>query len=257
MKNFTNISKFAAQAAIAAIALAGCKEQEKGKIIISMAPKTVSVSNARQFLEALGSNRIIEMMPGRYNLSEWAPCECDDDRRLQLSEGVSWSGGGIVLRNINNLVIRGARDGGISEIVIESLWAEIMSFYNSSNISIENITAGHTERPGICDGGVLYFEESSQISITGVNMYGSGTRGLTLVKVHGMRVADSQIYECTADIMLLNFSSNISFENCLFRDNGGGINSYQSENVTFSKCKFRNNPYYDNPGMRFENCVFE
>ena len=69
--------------------------------------RTITVSNAREFLEALGSNRIIEMdYTGDYNLSEW---EFSDD--LKLAEGVRWSGvfdgAELVLSGIKNLTING------------------------------------------------------------------------------------------------------------------------------------------------------
>jgi hypothetical protein len=198
-------------------------------------PETISVSNAREFLQALGSNRIVELKPGRYNLSEHAP-------NLSLSKGVSWSGG-LYFHNIHNLTIRGMH-GGVSEIVIESRSNAVMDFSNSSNIIIENITAGHTESIEECGAGVLSFNESSQIAITGANLYGSGRNGLDLTNVHNMKVTDSQIYECTSEILYASGGSDISFENCLFHDNAGGVAVHQTSNVTFNNCEFKNNEDY-------------
>jgi uncharacterized repeat protein (TIGR02543 family) len=246
--------------------------------------ESISVSNTREFLEALGSNRIVELKAGRYNLSEYTP---HTDNDVSLSEGVSWSRGdagtldGIDFNNIHNLTIRGARSG-VSEIVIDSRVHLVMRFFNSSNIAIENITAGHTESTDECRYGVLYFRESSQIAITGTKLYGSGFEGLEFIDASNVKVTNSQIYECTQLIMSISRGSNISFENCLFRDNAGYALIDETKNVTFKNCEFRNNEgafhvgrttvtvsrttfrnngtreqIVNSPNVKFDNCVFE
>jgi hypothetical protein len=201
----------------------------------------IIVSNAREFLEALGSNRVIEMKPGYYNLS-------NVDGYVNLQEGVEWDGNSINVNDIGNLTIRGTSSGNkITEIVIESSYEFVMYFYDCHNIVIEDITAGHAAEPGTCGAGVFQFTRSSNISMTRVKMYGSGTEGLVLQSVNGMKVYDSQIYECSNDIMLIygyddeGISGNISFEQCLFYDNGGGVYVSKVKDVTFKDCKFRNN----------------
>jgi len=208
---------------------------------------TISVSNARQFLGALGSDRIIEIKPGIYNLSELVPFYYDGSE-IQVSYEVYWKyigdGYELVLDGINNLTIRGAGASGsnTTEIVVEPRYAYVLNFIESSNIVIENLKAGHTEG-GYCSGGVFNFYNSSHISITGTYMYGSGAEGLTLTNVFDMNVTNSRIYECTYSIMTVANSRNIFFERCLFRDNQEFdlINVYNTENLSFEDCEFRNN----------------
>ena len=69
-------------------ASAGCYAQN----FKSLELKTIKVSNSCEFLEALGSNRIIEMASGKYNLLEWDPFlqNLKQDKLVKLSEDISW-----------------------------------------------------------------------------------------------------------------------------------------------------------------------
>ena len=207
---------------------------------------TVSVSNAQQFLEALGSNRVIEMEPGRYNLSEFDPFLINVYH--SRSKGIEWlkesDGGQLVLKGIENLTIRGAGATGdkITEIVVEPRYSFVMLFDECSDIVIENLKAGHTEG-GYCSGGVFGFGNSSRISINGADMYGSGTEGLVLENVRSMNVTNSRIYECTYDIMTVKDSRYISFDKCEFRNNKefSLVNVSETRNLSFTDCEFRKN----------------
>jgi hypothetical protein len=229
-----------------------------------------SASNAREFLEALGSNRIIELTGDKYYLSEWDPYDEKDpfDEKPKrsrnrtggaprLANGVSWSddvhdGGEIVLNGIKNMTIRravygdrGGAAGANPEIIVDPRYAYVFKFINCENITIENVTMGHSAG-GYCVGGVLRFESSSRINITGTNMYGSGTIGLELADVTDMKVANSSIYECTDQIMSVMGGRNISFENSVFRNNQPSIYSNLisvggTQNLSFSNCEFKDN----------------
>ena len=190
----------------------------------------IKVSNEREFLEALGSDRIIEMAPNKYNMTN--PQEYSQ----------------LYLTGINNLTIRGMGEKpDETEITIAVGDALVMNFDECSNIVIENLTAGHKTTSYICDEGVFGFGSSSQITINNVNMYGCGTEGLTLFNVSGMKVTNSRIYECTEDIMSVYNSKNIAFENCKFHDNSDGVRIFGPEDgdgndgISFANCEFINN----------------
>jgi hypothetical protein len=118
----------------------------------------------------------------------------------------------------------------------------VLSFENCTDITIEGLSAGHSEG-GYCSGGVFGFDNSSQITITNTGMYGCGTEGLVLRNVNGMNVTDSRIYECTYDIMSVEGGQNISFGNCVFDDNREFtmITVQETENMSFTNCQFNNN----------------
>ncbi|MCL2029152.1 MAG: right-handed parallel beta-helix repeat-containing protein [Deltaproteobacteria bacterium] len=267
---------------------------------------TIRVSDSREFLEALGSDRVIEMAPGIYNLSEWDPIlnnqpeqappypKLGRDGAPKLANGVSWSevfdGGELVLDGIKNLTIRGpwAADYddslGREGIVVDPRYAFVLKFVNCSDIVIEGLIAAHSEG-GFCDGGVFGFENSSRITITGTQMFGSGTYGLELRDVSDMKVAESQIYECTYGIMTVRGGENISFERCTFATNREytlvGVSG--TKNMSFSNCGFFGNsgnmfgvqdttisvsntafaanetefPIQDSPNVSFSDCEFD
>jgi len=217
--------------------------------------KTIKVSTSREFLEALGSDRIIEMKPGKYNLSEWDPVlnnQPEQEARYsnlekkgnpKLAKGVTWSdnpfdGGELVLSGIKNLTIIGVD----AEIIIDPRYAFVMNFKKCGNIVIEKLTAGHSEG-GYCAGGVFAFSDSSKITINSTNMYGCGTYGLELTNVSDMKVSSSNIYECTYGIMVVSGGKNIAFDKCVFRDNREFtlISVSGTKNVSFTNCEFKNN----------------
>ena len=220
---------------------------------------TIKVSNSREFLEALGSDRIIELSPGEYNLSEWDPFlnnqpeqappypNLGNEGEPKLAEGVSWSdypfdGGELVLSGINDLTIRSTGKGPDTLIVIDPRYAYVLKFFNCNGIVIENIAAGHSEG-GYCSGGVFGFEGSSRITITGSNMFGCGTEGLVLSNVSDMNVTTSRIYECTYDVMTVEGGENIAFKSCAFSDNQefSLVNITGTRNISFADCEFRGN----------------
>ena len=212
------------------------------------AVQTIEVSNAREFLEALGSNRIIEMdYSGDYNLSKW---EFSDD--LTLPAGVRWEGvfdgAELVLSGINNLTINGGGpDGANSRIIVDPRYAFVMKFENCSDIVINGPWAGHSVG-GSCEGGVFGFTDSSRITISYTEMYGCGTEGLTLSNVSDMKVAHSVISNCTYYIMTVTGGANISFENCMFAHNQEYtlVNVSGTRNMSFTDCDF-----YSNRGEMF------
>ena len=218
----------------------------------------IKVSNSREFLEALGSDRIIEMAPGKYNLSEWDPFLNNqpeqappypnllNDSGIKYAPGVSWEetfgGGELVLSEIENLTIRSPGENRSSGIIVDPRYAFVLKFVNCSGITIENLTAGHSEG-GYCTGGVFGFEGSKRITITGSNMYGCGTEGLVLMNVSDMRVTASRIYECTYDIMTVDGGSNIAFDSCVFNNNEefSLVNVFGTRNISFAECEFTGN----------------
>ena len=227
---------------------------------VNGAAKSITVSNSREFLEALGSDRIIKMKPGNYILSEWDPflnnrpeqapryANIKDKGKLKLAKGVTWSddpfdGGELILNGIKNLTINSVNDKGpAGNLIVDPRYAFVMKFVKCSNITIRNITAGHSEG-GYCSGGVFEFTDSSKITITDTNMYGCGTEGLVLLNVSDMKVASSMIYECTYDIMAVSGGKNIVFEECIFSDNREFtlITISETKNISFTKCKFIDN----------------
>ena len=203
------------------------------------AADTIKVSNAREFLEALGSDRIIELEPGDYNLSKAMDAK--------LPEGVSWSevfdGKELVLEGITDLTIRTSPPDDVkAEIFVDPRYAFVMKFVSCYDIVLDNIRAGHSEG-GDCDGGVFSFEFAARVNINNTSMYGCGTQGLVISESFEIKVTDSEIYDCTYHIMTVTGGEDIAFENCSFHYNKEYtmVNVSGTANMTFEECKFDNN----------------
>lgn len=249
----------------------------------------ITISTPEEFVAALGSNRKILLQPGVYNLSSVMQEYSSKNRNVSWKE--VYDGNELLLNEIRNLTIEGIGEEP-SEIVVEPRGVYVLNFINSSNMSISNIKAGHTEG-GYCLGGVFSFDNCSNIEIDDTHMYGCGTVGLNLENVSNMAVTNSTIYECTYYIMTVEDCENISFDNCLFKDNemfdlvnisntsGLSINNSEfrdniaksnssseyamfsvssSENISVTNTKFINNTAWvlsDTDSILFENNILE
>jgi hypothetical protein len=209
--------------------------------------KVVKVADAKGFLEALGSDTVIELAAGKYVLSDYA------DQPLKYQKGVAWEesygDAELTLRGVRNLTIR----GGGAHILVDPESSFVLRFEDCADIAIENLTAGHSAG-GWCTGGVFAFAQSSKITIRDAKMYGSGTEGLNLAGVSDITVTDSSVYECSYYIMTIADSANVLFEGCEFHDNNTeeshlvGISG--TDGVTFDGCRFTDNRTTGNSGQK-------
>jgi len=206
----------------------------------------ITVGSAQELVAALGSNRRILLKEGVYNLTAVDPAVIND---TSVSYQEIYDGPELLLDGIHNLTIQGAADNK-SEIVIDPRYAFVMNFKNCSDINISDVKAGHTEG-GYCLGGVFSFENSSGIQIDDAQMYGCGTIGLNLLRATDIKVTNSSIYDCSYGIMTVDYSANVSFDNCVFRDNRGFTMVIVGHTSGFSveNCQFLRNEadYTDDP----------
>ncbi|MDY0276010.1 MAG: right-handed parallel beta-helix repeat-containing protein [Desulfomicrobium sp.] len=222
---------------------------------------TITVSTELEFLAALGSNRVIILAPGQYNLSASAPEQSleaivgkdyynDDEDMAGLykslqDKGITWKyvgdGYELCLTGITNLTIQGPPDGPAT-LLVDPRYAFVLKFDDCHLITLKNFIAGHSEG-GYCDGGVLGFANSSSIDISGCRLFGSGTVGLGLYDVSNINVASTTIFDCTYGIMQIWDSESITFKSCLFHNNKEyyGVEIRNAQNIIFDSCSFMNN----------------
>lgn len=119
----------------------------------AMAAKEYKVSTAAEFIKAIGSDRVITVS-GELNLSdvlEYAYC-CVAVKLATIQEGDTpkahayrdevFDGYQLVLNQCVNLVIQGT-DG--AAIVVSPRYAYPLSFRNCRNMTLRNLTIGHTD----------------------------------------------------------------------------------------------------------------
>jgi len=113
---------------------------------------TIKVSTAKDFLNAVAPDTRIVLAAGTYDLSAV-------DETTVTNKNVTYSdvydGQEIIFSNIKNCIICGAGTGTTS-LEIEPRYANVLNFSGCNNITIKNLTAGHTTAHGECSGGVWW-----------------------------------------------------------------------------------------------------
>lgn len=209
-------------------------------VYIGQRLEEIVVETAEDFVKAIGSNRKIILKPGIYNLSTI-------NQDIELQDGVTWEevydGKELNIRNVSNLIIEGSSEGK-TEIITEPRYAQILNFEQVSNITLRNITAGHTPAEYICDAGVLSFLNSENIKISGCELYGCGSVGLSLHGVEHLNMINSYINHCSLRAIDVFDSKDINFKQCRISDHEAYSNiifvSY-SQDVNFEECEMSNN----------------
>ncbi|RUR96867.1 TIR domain-containing protein [Pectobacterium polaris] len=169
----------------------------------------IIVDNVISLLENICSDKKILLKQGVYNISKGLAI--NNDHILWKEE---YDGKYPVLRNINNLSID-AEPG--TYVLIEPRYAFVFEFMNCANISLSNLTLGHTES-GYCVGGVLRFDTTTDIELSDCVLFGCGTIGIDLNHVERFNMKNSIIKECTYSLMHIRHSNNIKFTESIFKD---------------------------------------
>lgn len=207
----------------------------------------VTVENAQEFVNAIGSNKKILLKPGVYNLSSIKQVN-NADNSVTWKDVYDGKGGKeLNIQNIHDLTIEGAGIGQV-EINIDSRYAEIMNFNNVSNVTIKNIIAGHTPEPYHCNAGVLGFENSTDISIINSELYGCGSIGLILGNVKRLDSSNCIIDHCSFEAIRIYDSEDIKFTENKIVDHeayGNIIDISGSKDVLFEKCELADNNNFE------------
>ena len=190
----------------------------------------VHVSTVDEFLAAIASDTEIYLEDGVFDLSTAG------NYGVAGGDNYVWydtyvDGPQLVISGVKNLSITG---GGADKASIQAVprYAEVLAFENCENISLKDFTAGHTQAPGHCTGGVVYFANSSDLSVEGCSLYGCGVWGITLSGCENMTVKNTEIYDCSYGDLNFASSKNIRLENCDIHDNGMSRAIYDCQNVT-------------------------
>ena len=126
-------------------------------------------------------------------------------------------GPGLIITGVDGLSISASSSTTVAAI---PRYADVLEFKACSNISLSGFTAGHTEEPGACSGGVLYFDECSNISIDACRLYGCGIVGISTAGSSGLTVSNTEIYDCSSSAVQLDSTTGVSFTGCDIHDCG-------------------------------------
>ncbi|MCL2727159.1 MAG: right-handed parallel beta-helix repeat-containing protein [Bacteroidales bacterium] len=185
--------------------------------------EVIAVNSADAFVNAIGSDRVI--------ILKGAPIHLEDLFTTEFE-----------IFGVNNLKIIGLGDTPVNIFTLDD-YGNVIVFKDCSNITIENIDAGHWPDKGSCSGGVFRITDSKNFTINNTIMFGSGTEGIMAENVTNLICNNSIIRGCTYSIMTISTCSDFEFNDCDFINNKGWdlVNIWYSSNVTFKNCTFSNN----------------
>ncbi len=201
--------------------------------------KTVTVTTVQQFLDAIASNTTIQLKGHSFYISDLASSG-NSNANYRFQE--VYDGYELLIYNVKNLKIIGLGNTPV-RLYAKPQYGNVIAFGNSSNITIENVDAGHGASKGSCTGGVFKLQNVDNFFINNTVMYGSGIEGITAINVTNLVCKKSFIRSCTYSIMTLKESNNIRFEDCVFEDNGvfDLVNIDVCGNINFKNCSFEKN----------------
>jgi hypothetical protein len=225
--------------------------------------KIVVAYNVDQMLSAIASNITIQLSSdGNYNLSKAA---VNSGNHYTLYDGA------LEISNVSNFSIIGLGSSRI-RIFTGNKLVPVIHFDSCNTVSIKNVELGHNPK-GKHDCGtsayVLYFTESFDIAIENCMLWGCGTHGIVCENVDQMWVTNTDINDCSDEIMNLFNCSEIEFHDCIMHNNGRPenienyflsssslINIYNCIDVTFSDCSIYKNQSVTNSGSGSKSILF-
>ena len=236
------------------------------------------VTTAEEFIKALGNDTrivipeftVLKLTPAIENEEIRAACnigEFDiyyDNYEEYTTPRLGWSdqfdGKELDIAGFSNLTIEG--EGQMAGIIIEPRYAYVLSFFNCKDITLRNLTLGHTDT-GYCQGGVVALRGCQNTVIEGCDLYGCGTEGIGADRSNGLQCKNTIIRDCSYQIMTLEHCKDFSFAECNFYNcrEFSLINVRFCDNVVFEKCDI-----HDNDGelfniggtpVRMVNCVID
>ncbi len=152
------------------------------------------VSTVDELLAAIGPERIIDLGDGVYDLSTASGygSECTD--AYYWNE--TYDGYELVINNVSGMRITGD-DAETPQIVTRPRYANVLRFENCDSIRLASLYIGHTVEPGSCSGGVLYFDDCKDMTVSFCRLYGCGTVGISAINCSGVHAAECFIYDCS------------------------------------------------------------
>ena len=189
----------------------------------------INVTTVDEFLSAIGPDRTIVLDGTNFNLSEATNYGGNGTKYYSWED--RGDGYGLLIREANNLTIK-AKDTDPAATTLETLprYADVLSFTNCLNVAVEGFTAGHTKEKGECCGGVLDFNNCTEIRVEKMRLYGCGSLGIETCDCSEIKISNTEIFECSM----------------------GGTYHERTQGIYFKDCNIHDVP---SPALIFQECV--
>jgi len=232
--------------------------------------RVVLVSDMEQMIENIAPDTQILLAPGRYNLSDALTTlyaregeHFNESRKFVRIDEV-YDGPELVITGVSGLSIASASGlAADTEIVTDPRYANVLRFENCSDIGMMDLTMGHSDT-GDCVGDVLYFTQTSDIVLSGMDLYGCGVYGIGTDACARLACFDSTIRDCeNGTLELCNAQSRQIFLNCVMTGSGSGgyFKAYNDSDgeFYFYRCSFgerESNSFAFDDKIITEDCIW-
>ena len=181
----------------------------------------IHVQTVDEFLAAIAPNHTIYLDAETYDLSTASDYGAYGGRYYTWRE--SYDGPELIITNVDGLSIVSGEEKGTGHTTICAIprHANVLSFEGCDDLRLSSFTAGHTEEPGDCSGGVIYLRDCRNTRIQACRLYGCGTLGIEASNCDNLSVQDSEIYDCSSGGVVLQSTDTLEFTRCDIHDLGG------------------------------------
>ena len=190
------------------------------KPVITETQNQVTVTTVDEFLAAIAPNTEIIVDATLFDLSTskgYGEAKTDYYYWAEVYDGPE-----LYITAVSNLTIRGAgEDHTVNVISSVPRYSNVLNFFNCSNIMVKGLTAGHTEEPGYCQGGVLFFLNCQDILVEDCGLFGCGTLGVKADSSKNIQIINNDIYDCSVGGVELTNCDDVNVDGNTFRDLGG------------------------------------
>ena len=144
-----------------------------------------------------------------------------------------YDGPALVIHDVENLVIRSST-GDLSRHTISTIprFANVLTFENCANITLQGFTAGHTKEQGYCRGGVIEFNNCLDTQINSCGLYGCGVVGVYYNSSTNGSISNSDIYDCSYFAVQGFDTSGVSIMNTTVRNIETAFQFTDCEDIT-------------------------
>ena len=188
--------------------------------VITETQNQVTVTTADEFLAAIAPNTEIIVDAQLLDLSKAKGYGKGNSDYYYWAE--THDGPELYITEVTNLTIRGAGEDRTANVISSvPRYSNVLNFYNCANVMVQGITLGHTEEPGYCLGGVLFFLNSQDILVENCGLFGCGTLGVKAESSKNIQVISNDIYDCSVGGVELTNCDDVNVDGNTFRDLGG------------------------------------
>ena len=189
---------------------------------------SIIVTTVDEFLAAIGPDRNIILEGELFDLSTASSYGSVGGEYYYWQQ--SFDGPELVIQNVSGLGIGTSNsDRKATTLSAVPRYANVLSFRNCDRIQLMDFTAGHTQEPGSCSGGVLNFQNCGEVMLYNMGLYGCGILGIQASNCTTLDIRSTEIYECSQ----------------------GAGQFFQCDGITFDSCDIHSVP---SPAFRFTEC---